>query len=87
MIRSNFLNFKFFSFIKQQLIVHPIEGSKFSLVTITTEKQVQDLINEYEPDIQLQQKGQISLHGLYQDNNKFFLQLLNYRFQKSIIIR
>lgn len=51
--------------IKQKIIVHPVEGStsQFSLESITTQKQVQDLINEFEPDIQLQQKGQISLHG------------------------
>jgi hypothetical protein len=52
--------------IKQNIIVHPVEGSKseFSLESISTQKQIQNLINEYEPDIQLQQKGQISLHGL-----------------------
>ncbi len=63
------MNYKdcFFLFlIKQNIIVHPVEGSEseFSLELISTQKQVQNLINEYEPDIQLQQKGQISLHGL-----------------------
>jgi hypothetical protein len=37
----------------------------FSLETICTYEQVQELINQFEPDIELKTKGQLGLNGLY----------------------
>jgi len=55
-----------FCFIQQTIITHPNKDSKleFSLELITTSEQVQDLINEFEPNIELKKKGQLSLNGL-----------------------
>jgi hypothetical protein len=55
-----------FCFIQQTIITLPNKDSKleFSLELITTSEQIQDLINEFEPNIELKKKGQLSLNGL-----------------------
>ena len=52
--------------IFQQTIITPPNGksrSPFSLQLIATDDQVKDLIQEFEPNTQLQEKGQLSLNG------------------------
>ncbi|CAF2740797.1 unnamed protein product [Rotaria sp. Silwood2] len=51
----------------QTIIQYQSKQSKdiFSLQPIATYEHVQDLINEFEPNIELQEKGLLSLNGLY----------------------
>ncbi|CAF3956430.1 unnamed protein product [Rotaria sp. Silwood1] len=44
--------------------------NSFSLLPIATHEQVQELINEYEPNIELQEKGLLSLNGFYLFNTQ-----------------
>jgi hypothetical protein len=65
---------KNFVCIFKQTIITPPSGtskSKFSLQLIATREQVQDLIHEFEPDIELQKKDQLSLNGLYSNQHLF----------------
>jgi len=41
----------------------------FSLQPIATHEQIQQLINEFEPNVHLQEKGLLSLNGLYYSEN------------------
>jgi hypothetical protein len=53
-------------YIQQTIITPPPDKSKlkFSLQLIATREQIQDLIREFEPDIEFQKKDQLSLNGL-----------------------
>lgn len=57
--------------LQQTVITSPVEKStaEFSLQLITTREQVRDLIQEFEPDVQLQDKDQISLNGLSENEH------------------
>ncbi len=53
--------------MKQTIITPPTEESKseFPLQSIATRECVADLIKEFEPDLQFQAQGRLSLRGLY----------------------
>lgn len=67
------------------MIVYTSKQSKndFVVQLITTHKQVQELINQFEPNIKLQRKGLLSLDGIYYLQNNivllFNLLLLGFR--------
>ena len=39
--------------------------NEFSLQSVVTDEQVRELINQFEPNVDLQAKGLLSLNGLY----------------------
>ena len=61
--------------------------NEFSLQSVVTLEQVQELINQSEPSIGLQEKGLLSLNGLNQSSNDLLFKNIYSRFSKFVTMR
>lgn len=52
----------------------------FSLQSVVTHEQVRELINQFEPNIALQDTGRLSLNGLYKSFSDYFIINILFRF-------